>query len=396
MFVGLFGRPLPVHSRLSSLSLYFLRRRFLDSHSSHRSIDRSLFPTTAAVVTPIEVTPDDRAFLLAVQKAQVSAVDAGQATDEFPNGLMTATIGWKTGPNAYPFGYNVRCYAVEETSPGVLAGAPTCSELSSLTPVGEPLSGYLPLKFDKVELSYPVEGLEAPGVDCYIKVRSPTGESSKCTYAGRAIAPAVETIRCLDQTVGDTFWVNGRVIRVVANGDTRYDETELYDENDFEFYVWGDDGAAKTNVWDGAVGANWEDLPNICTSNVQDMSRSFYGDPTNVFGLVAEARTPSNINYNHPITQWDTQSVVSFGYMFSGAAYFNQDIGAWDTSRVGVALVPPLCTNPSRSNCPNRGDEFEDMEGMFYVRVPPSRLLLLLHCCFIIACPRFNIAAHST
>lgn len=327
------------------------------------------FRTTAAVVTPLDVTPDERAFLLAVQKVKVSAVDAGQATDEFPNGLMTATIGWKTGPNAYPFGYNVRCYAVEETSPGVLADAPTCSELSSLTPVGEPLSGYLPLKFKKVALSYPVEGLEAPGVDCYIKVRSPTGESSKCTYAGRAIAPAVETIRCLEQTVGDTFWVNGREIRVVANGATRY-TTETYGVDDFEYYVWGADENAKIDVWEnGEAGVNWDELPNICTSNVQDMSRSFYGDP-NVFGQVAQLRIPSNINNDHPITQWDTQSVVSMAEMFRGAPYFNQDIGAWNTSRVGVALVPPLCDITSGSdNCPSYdpGDDVPFLTDMYYM-----------------------------
>ena len=156
--------------------------------------------------------------------------------------------------------------------------------------------------------------------------------------------------------MGDTFWVNGREIRVGANGATRY-TTETYGVDDFEYYVWGADENAKIDVWEnGEAGVNWDELPNICTSNVQDMSRSFYGDPDgdpNVFGQVAQLRIPSNINNDHPITQWDTQSVVSMSEMFRGAPYFNQDIGAWNTSRVGVALVPPLCNITSGSdNCP--------------------------------------------
>ena len=266
-------------------------------------------------------------------------------TDECQLGLMTATVGFHTGPNAYPYGYNVTCHAIEESSPGVLVEAPTCAELSSLTPVGDPISGNLPLEFDKLKLPYPVQGLDAPGVDCYVTVSSPSGETSKCTYAGRAIAPAVETIRCLDQPVGSIFWVNGREIRVVENGASRYDETESYGVNDFEYYVWGSDGAAKFGVWDGAPGANWSGLPNICTSNVQDMAMAFVGgyygpnfDP-NVFGLV-----DGSTDGNYSIAQWDTQRVVSMAFMFYGAPYFDQPIGAWNTSRVGVVLDPPLCT----------------------------------------------------
>ena len=274
-------------------------------------------------------------------------------TDECQLGLMTATVGFHTGPNAYPYGYNVTCHAIEESSPGVLVEAPTCAELSSLTPVGDPISGNLPLEFDKLKLPYPVQGLDAPGVDCYVTVSSPSGETSKCTYAGRAIAPAVETIRCLDQPVGSIFWVNGREIRVVENGASRYDETESYGVNDFEYYVWGSDNAAKEAVWDGAPGANWSGLPNICTSNVQIMSLAFYGDDeTNLFGFVDDSTRSTN--YNYVITQWDTQRVVSMSEMFYGAPYFDQPIGVWNTSRVGVELDPPPCdSRGDHPNCPN-------------------------------------------
>ena len=330
---------------LSRRSLVFARPSLLASDGHRRSVDASSRPPQPPSPRPNFPEVDERAFLLAVQKARVSAVDAGEMTDECQLGLMTATVGFHTGPNAYPYGYNVTCHAIEESSPGVLVEAPTCAELSSLTPVGDPISGNLPLEFDKLKLPYPVQGLDAPGVDCYVTVRGPSGETSKCTYAGRAIAPAVETIRCLDQPVGSIFWVNGREIRVVENGASRYDETESYGVNDFEYYVWGSDNAAKEAVWDGAPGANWSGLPNICTSNVQIMSLAFYGDDeTNLFGFVDDSTRSTN--YNYVITQWDTQRVVSMSEMFYGAPYFDQPIGVWNTSRVGVVLDPPPCDSP--------------------------------------------------
>ena len=298
------------------------------------------------MVTPLEVPEDKRAFLLAVQKPTIlGAVDAGAPSTDYLNGLMTTEIGFKTGPNAFPYPYTVKCYPIEEASPGVLSPAPTCSELPSLTQVGATQSGNLPLRFSKVDVSYPVGGLDAPGVDCFVTVSGPSGKNSKCSYAGRAIAPDVETIRCLGSEAGDTFWVNGREITVVENSPDRYTVDTSDPSNDpynstsyFEYYVWGPTVGDQDNVWYVAgLGVSWDKLPNICTSNVRDMSSSFFSTSLNRFGEV-----DGSVNANHTITQWDTQSVVSMAAMFQNAAYFDQPIGSWNTSSVGPT-DPPLC-----------------------------------------------------
>ena len=87
-------------------------------------------------------------------------------------------------------------------------------------------------------------------------------------------------------------------------------------------------------------------LARSCTSGVTDMSELF-GDPVN---FVSKASDP---------------------------ATFNPDLSSWDTSSV------------------------TDMSDMFFVRVPPSRvLLLLLHRRVVVATrpssSRSEIAAHST
>ena len=326
------------------------------------------------MVTPLEVPEDERAFLLAVQKPTIlGAVDAGAPSTDYPNGLMTTEIGFKTGPNAFPYPYTVKCYPIEEASPGVLSPAPTCSELPSLTQVGATQSGNLPLRFSKVDVSYPVGGLDAPGVDCFVTVSGPSGKNSKCSYAGRAIAPDVETIRCLGSEAGDTFWVNGREITVVENSPDRYtaDYSDLNDDSFdspsyFEYYVWGPTVYDLADTGEGgALGINWDKLPNICTSNVRDMAYSFAGVLFNRFGEV-----DGSVNANHTITQWDTQSVVTMSSMFSGAIYFDQPIGSWNTSSVGPTDTPP---------CDPQVDEacfLNDMYGMFQVRCLFAALFL--------------------
>lgn len=191
----------------------------------------------------------------------------------------------------------------------------------------------------------------------------PTGKNSKCAYAGRAIADAPTTITCLGFTAGDTFWVNGNEMTVVANSANRYSNNagDPYGVNSFENFVWGSTVGDQTLVKGGALGDNWPRLPYICTSNVEDMSFAFEGDGTdNLFGQVV-----GNTNANWTITQWDTQSVQSMTGMFSGAGFFDQPIGAWNTTHVGDLSSPPICTpNPGVViNC-----DLSAMAGMFRVR----------------------------
>lgn len=276
-------------------------------------------------------------------------MDAGSATTAYPDGLVTVNVGFKTGPNPYPYPYDVKCYPIQVDSQGDLLDAPTCEELPSSGLTAYTESGTLPLKYSLVDATFLVQGLESPGLDCYVTVMGPTGKNSKCTYAGRAVPAEPTTITCLGVNAGETFWVNGREMTVVENAATRYTTGDgtPYTTSDFEYYTWGSDPTLY-------VDTNWFGLPNICTSNVQDMSAAFGGT---TFGEVA-----GNINSNWTITQWDLQSTESTAVMFGGTGTFDQPIGAWNTTHVGLSATP-LCDVLVDRNCaPNA------MNNMFAVR----------------------------
>jgi len=63
---------------------------------------------------------------------------------------------------------------------------------------------------------------------------------------------------------------------------------------------------------------NDEDVTQVCTSNITDMSRLFRG----------------NKSFNQDISNWDTSNVTTMFGMFYGANAFNQPIGKWDVSKV--------------------------------------------------------------
>ncbi len=63
---------------------------------------------------------------------------------------------------------------------------------------------------------------------------------------------------------------------------------------------------------------NGNDVTNVETFGITDMSRLFYNNDT----------------FNQDISRWDVSSVTDMSYMFYNAAAFNQDIGSWDVSSV--------------------------------------------------------------
>jgi surface protein/predicted outer membrane repeat protein len=64
--------------------------------------------------------------------------------------------------------------------------------------------------------------------------------------------------------------------------------------------------------------ANGENVTNVYTGQITDMSELFLGNTT----------------FNQNIDSWDTSNVEVMGQMFRGATSFNQDINSWDTSKV--------------------------------------------------------------
>ncbi|MCF2903059.1 DUF285 domain-containing protein [Pseudoalteromonas sp. OFAV1] len=65
------------------------------------------------------------------------------------------------------------------------------------------------------------------------------------------------------------------------------------------------------------IAAN-EDVTNVCTSQITDMSNLFY----------------LKNDFNQDISNWDTSNVTNMYYMFGSALNFNQDLSKWDVSKV--------------------------------------------------------------
>jgi hypothetical protein len=117
--------------------------------------------------------------MLAVQKPQILANGTVNGTD-------FVTVGFKTGPNAFPYDYNVKCYNANERSP-----APSCADIaaSGNAPAGTIATGDLPYKYSKVAVN--VTDLDVPAADCFVTVTGITDKDSKCKYAGRQVFPQV-------------------------------------------------------------------------------------------------------------------------------------------------------------------------------------------------------------
>jgi hypothetical protein len=144
-------------------------------------------------VTPLdEPVLDERAMMLAVQKPQILA-------DGTVNGTDFVTVGFKTGPNAFPYDYNVKCYNTRVRSP-----APSCADIaaSGNAPIGTIATGDLPYKYSKVAVN--VTDLDAFAADCFVTVTGTNDKDSKCKYAGRQVFTASDEFATLYYTFQGT------------------------------------------------------------------------------------------------------------------------------------------------------------------------------------------------
>ena len=113
------------------------------------------------------------------------------------------------------------------------------------------------------------------------------------------------TVVCKGMTSGETFDINGNTYHVV------------YGESDAQTY--------------GSL---------ACTSNMTDMSYTFYGLPFNqdvsswdVSSVTTMYEMFAYTSFNQDISSWDVSSVTEMAGMFSNTP-FNQDISSWDVSSV--------------------------------------------------------------
>ena len=63
---------------------------------------------------------------------------------------------------------------------------------------------------------------------------------------------------------------------------------------------------------------NEEDVTNVCTSKITDMSKLF----------------SRRYSFNQDIGSWDVSNVTTMNQMFYNAQSFNKDLSAWDVSNV--------------------------------------------------------------
>jgi len=258
--------------------------------SSHQVVNLRFIVVTVTELSEPEL--DERTMLTAVRKASLgSSVLLPETASSTQVGQTV--VSWKSGPNAYRFDYSVKCYAVDSAD----ADVATCQEIDSLTPVGDFVSGKLPLIHSKVDVTY--DGFTDKYVDCYIRVSGAAGTNSKCTYAGRATIPDATTITCANLDAGMTFIVNSVPYYVAAS----------------------ENGSTDPN---GINNIETAQLERTCTSLVTDLSTL-----TNCRPGGWEGGT-----FNPDISKWDTSSVVDMTLAFASQAVFNADIGAWDVSNV--------------------------------------------------------------
>ena len=99
--------------------------------------------------------------------------------------------------------------------------------------------------------------------------------------------------------------------------------------------------------------ANGEDVTNVNTSGITDMSGLFKGES----------------DFNQDISDWDVSNVKTMAAMFDGADAFNQDISAWDVSNVTDMsyMFYPTDGGPTAFNqdLPWDVSNVTNMKGMF-------------------------------
>ena len=122
--------------------------------------------------------------------------------------------------------------------------------------------------------------------------------------------------------------------------------------------------------------ANGEDVTQVCTSGITDMSYLFYNN--NTFNQDISRWDTSNVTtmaqmfyeaekFNQPIGSWDTSKVTDMSIMFDRAFDFNQDISKWDTSNVTTMYA--MFYYESSFNQPIGNwdtSKVTNMYGMFY------------------------------
>jgi surface protein len=121
-----------------------------------------------------------------------------------------------------------------------------------------------------------------------------------------------------------------------------------------QYQAWDtSDVTDMSSMFSGATafgqGASWN-IGNWNTSSVTDMSEMFHGaenfdqdlhrwDTSKVefMGGMFEDATLFGSSAPSSVRNWDTSSVYDMNSMFAGAENFNEDIGNWDTSSVGLS-----------------------------------------------------------
>ncbi len=117
--------------------------------------------------------------------------------------------------------------------------------------------------------------------------------------------------------------ISGDFTRIHFGGSDGDDHNKI-----LEVTQWGD--IQWSTMQEAFTGPNIDEgLTNldISAQDTPDLS-----DVTSMAGMFQDAQSLNASDSN--IIQWDVSNVTDMGYMFSGAASFNQDLGGWDVSSV--------------------------------------------------------------
>ncbi len=114
---------------------------------------------------------------------------------------------------------------------------------------------------------------------------------------------------------------------VDTNGNGLLDEYEVISTK--EHY---DEGTPITREALITMIGNGDDVTQVNTCKITDMSHLFDGSDWN--SLYTEAQKKIIQNFNQNINEWNTKSVKNMSYMFQVAKAFNQPLDNWDVSSV--------------------------------------------------------------
>jgi surface protein len=109
---------------------------------------------------------------------------------------------------------------------------------------------------------------------------------------------------------------SGNVLRFGETSSPRLNQSSDIVGNDYPICVKGQPLVTLNEL--KIMIANSDDVTNICTSKITNMSMLFMG----------------NTSFNQDISNWDVSNVTSMSYMFHGAKRFNADISRWNVSKV--------------------------------------------------------------